>query len=165
MEPTDATSDAPPTDGTVVDEPVTDGTLTDEARAGRMQADLVDGTTTTVILRSQDLVEKWIPKVDFASRYVDPEGYWVASNEYVLTPGYNEELVPAAVRPKTWDDLLDPRWKLAGEQMPEKIEGLCLGPQLPDGRQTLLLSSDNDFESKNASLIWVFALPAPKTAK
>ena len=62
-------------------------------------------------------------------------------------------------------DLLDPRWKLAGEQMPEKIEGLCLGPQLPDGRQTLLLSSDNDFESKNASLIWVFALPALKTAK
>ncbi len=40
MEPTDATSDAPPTDGTVVDEPVTDGTLTDEARAGRL-ADLM----------------------------------------------------------------------------------------------------------------------------
>jgi len=56
-------------------------------------------------------------------------------------------------------DLLDPRWKLAGKNMPEKIEGLTLGPQLPDGRQTLILSSDNDFESANASLIWVFALP------
>ena len=78
------------------------------------------------------------------------------------------DLDAAGIRPvKRWllIDLLDLRWKLAGEQMPEKIEGLCLGPQLPDGRQTLLLSSDNDFESKNASLIWVFALPALKTAK
>jgi hypothetical protein len=57
-------------------------------------------------------------------------------------------------------DLLDPRWKLAGKNMPEKIEGLTLGPPLPDGRQTLILSSDNDFESQNASLMWVFALPA-----
>ncbi|MFN5974867.1 MAG: esterase-like activity of phytase family protein [Planctomyces sp.] len=56
-------------------------------------------------------------------------------------------------------DLLDPRWKLAGKNMPEKIEGLTLGPPLPDGRQTLILSSDNDFESQNASLLWVFALP------
>lgn len=60
-------------------------------------------------------------------------------------------------------DLLDPRWKLAGKNMPEKIEGLCLGPQLPDGRQTLILSSDNDFESANPSLIWVFALPPQPT--
>ncbi|MFN5198338.1 MAG: esterase-like activity of phytase family protein, partial [Planctomyces sp.] len=35
-------------------------------------------------------------------------------------------------------DLLDPRWKLAGKNMPEKIEGLTLGPPLPDGRQTLI---------------------------
>ena len=54
-------------------------------------------------------------------------------------------------------DFLDPRWKLAGDRMPEKIEGLTFGPTLPDGRRTLLISTDNDFESGSPSFIWVFA--------
>ena len=54
-------------------------------------------------------------------------------------------------------DFLDPRWKLAGDRMPEKIEGLTFGPTLPDGRRTLLISTDNDFESASPSFIWVFA--------
>ena len=55
-------------------------------------------------------------------------------------------------------DLLDPAWKLAGESMPEKIEGVTFGPVLNDGRRTLLVSTDNDFESSAASRIWVFAV-------
>ncbi len=54
-------------------------------------------------------------------------------------------------------DFLDPRWKLAGDSMPETIEGLTFGPTLADGRHTLLVSTDNDFESASPSLIWVFA--------
>ncbi len=57
-------------------------------------------------------------------------------------------------------DFLDPRFELAGSGMPEKIEGLTFGPDLSDGRKTLLVSTDNDFESGNPSLIWVFALTA-----
>jgi hypothetical protein len=41
--------------------------------------------------------------------------------------------------------------------MPEKIEGLTFGEVLPDGRRTLLVATDNDFESASDSLIWVFA--------
>jgi hypothetical protein len=41
--------------------------------------------------------------------------------------------------------------------MPEKIEGLTFGEVLPDGRRTLLVGTDNDFESASNSLIWVFA--------
>lgn len=55
-------------------------------------------------------------------------------------------------------DLLEEQWGLAGESMPEKIEGLTFGPVLADGRRTLLVGTDNDFESANASLIWVFAV-------
>lgn len=55
-------------------------------------------------------------------------------------------------------DFLDPRWKLAGREMPEKIEGLTFGPMLADGRRTLLVSTDNDFESDEPSQIWVFAI-------
>jgi hypothetical protein len=74
-----------------------------------------------------------------------------------------EDLSAAGIRPvkKTvWLDLLDPRWKLAGEDMPEKIEGLTFGEVLPDGRRTLLVGTDNDFESASNSLIWVFAFAA-----
>ena len=42
---------------------------------------------------------------------VDEAGYWVATNLYVLTPGYNTDLVPKVAVPKSYEDLLDPRWK------------------------------------------------------
>ena len=64
-----------------------------------------------------------------------------------------------AVKKKVLIDLLNPEWNLAGEKMPEKIEGLAFGPDLADGRKLLLVSSDNDFERKNASYIYAFAIP------
>jgi hypothetical protein len=60
-------------------------------------------------------------------------------------------------------DLLDPRWKLAGETMPEKLESLTFGPDLPDGRRLLLVVSDNDFESAFPTRVWAFAVPRAMT--
>ena len=96
-----------------------------EARAGRMQADIVDGTTTSVVLKRQNLVEKWTPAVDLPDRYKDPEGYWMASQEYVLTPGINTDLVPKGTEPKTWEDLLDPKYrgKMAWNATPSSSAG------------------------------------------
>ncbi len=82
-----------------------------EGKAGRMQADVVDGTATSVMLRREDLVMKWVPENKFDKQFVDPDGYWIASNFYVLTPGYNTELVKKADVPKSYADLLDPKWK------------------------------------------------------
>jgi iron(III) transport system substrate-binding protein len=76
-----------------------------------MQADVVDGTTTSVTLKKQNLVEKWTPPVKLPERYIDPEGFWMASQEYILTPGINTDLVPKGQEPRTWDDLLAPKWK------------------------------------------------------
>lgn len=42
---------------------------------------------------------------------------------------------------------------------PEKLEGLAFGPNLPDGRRTLLISIDNDFLG-TANDVWAFALDA-----
>jgi hypothetical protein len=73
--------------------------------------------------------------------------------------------IPVAVTPVTKRvliDLLDPRWNLAGETMPEKIEGLAFGPRLSDGRRTLLVNSNNDFEAVNPSYFYVFAVPDMK---
>lgn len=66
------------------------------------------------------------------------------------------DIVP--VEKSVYLDFLAPQWNLAGATMPEKIEGLTFGPVLADGRKTLLVGTDNDFESEVSSLIWVFAV-------
>lgn len=83
-----------------------------EAKAGRIQADVVDGTSMLALHREKMLM-RWIP--DFTRKWApeiaDPELYWVATNYFVNTIAINTDLVSAAAEPKVWDDLLDPRWK------------------------------------------------------
>jgi len=69
--------------------------------------------------------------------------------------------VPAGVVPLKKSlllDFLDPRFALAGEKMPEKIEGLAFGPKLPDGRQLLIVSIDNDFRPDVPNTFWAFGI-------
>jgi iron(III) transport system substrate-binding protein len=56
---------------------------------------------------------KWVPEsaTRLPKQYVDQEGYWIATNANVLTPGFNTDLIPAGSAPKTLADLLDPKWK------------------------------------------------------
>ncbi|MCE7974664.1 MAG: esterase-like activity of phytase family protein [Leptolyngbya sp. PLA1] len=68
-----------------------------------------------------------------------------------LPPG----IVPAKTRLVL--DLCDPAYGLAGAAMPEKIEGLCFGPDLSDGRPTLLVSTDNDLRPGEPTRLWLFA--------
>jgi hypothetical protein len=68
--------------------------------------------------------------------------------------------LPADIRPvkKTlFLDFMDPSLTLTGEHMPEKIEGLCFGPDLPDARRTLLVTIDNDLKAEVPSIVWCFA--------
>lgn len=70
--------------------------------------------------------------------------------------------LPPDVRPvkkSLFLDLLDPRFGLAGPSIPSKVEGLTFGPDLPDGRRTLLVATDNDFLADQPSRIYVFAVP------
>ena len=85
--------------------------ISNEAKAGQVRASVFDGTSATVVLKSENLVEKWTPDVDLPKHLFDPEGYWVASNYYINTPGVNTDLVPKGMEPKTFEDLLDPKWK------------------------------------------------------
>lgn len=55
-------------------------------------------------------------------------------------------------------DLLDPAYGLAGANFPEKLEGLAWGPNLPDGRHLLLVTSDNDLLANNPSWFYAFAI-------
>ena len=65
-----------------------------------------------------------------------------------------------AVKKSPFLDLLDPAFGLAGPSFPEKVEGMTFGPDLPDGRRLLLVTTDNDFKSDAETLIYAFAVDA-----
>ncbi len=82
-----------------------------EGKAGRIIADVVDGTGTAVNLRREGLIAKYQPANALPAQFRDPDGYWVATNLYVLSFAYNTDLVKKDEVPRTWQDLLNPKWK------------------------------------------------------
>ena len=100
--------------------------LINEAQAGKTQADLVDGSL--VPLYKTELIEPYrSPSVEgYAKQFVEEDGRGASFVMYVLGPGINTELVKPADQPKTFDDLLDPKWtgKIAWSANP----GLDGGP-------------------------------------
>jgi iron(III) transport system substrate-binding protein len=87
--------------------------ILNESRAGRPQVDVFDGTTTVVPLKGEGFVLQWLPDAAkrFPPAYRDPDGYWIATNLYILTPGFNTSLVPNGGEPRTLSALLDPQWR------------------------------------------------------
>jgi ABC-type Fe3+ transport system substrate-binding protein len=87
--------------------------LQNEAQAGKTQADVIDTTSGTPVLKRMGLLEQWLPESakSLPADYVDPEGYWVAASLYILTLGYNTDLVRKGAEPKSLTDLLDLKWK------------------------------------------------------
>jgi hypothetical protein len=67
-----------------------------------------------------------------------------------------QDVIPVAKQP--FLDFLNPKFGLAGESFPEKLEGLTFGPSLPDGRYLLIVTSDNDFERDQPSRFLAFAI-------
>ena len=74
---------------------------------------MFDGTVTVVPLKKEGYVLKWMPDAakDWPAEFRDPEGYWVATNIYVLTPAFNTKLIPPGSEPKTYQALLDPKYR------------------------------------------------------
>jgi len=90
-----------------------------EARAGRHNFDYSSVDIDTYLeTRKAGLMKKydWPNTKRWDSKYKDPEGYAVARNILQTVIGYNTDLVPPAEAPKTWEDVLDPKWKGALSQ-------------------------------------------------
>ena len=87
--------------------------IMNEAKAGKLQADLTEGTTVVETMKPAGLIEPYKPEwaKNLPADYKDPEGYWTAIVLYFLVPAVNTEMVKPADEPKTLEDLLDPRWK------------------------------------------------------
>jgi len=66
-----------------------------------------------VLLKEKKLLMKYTPAgVDaFPPGFKDRDGYYYGLRASVNVIAYNTKIVPAAEAPRTWKDLLDPRWK------------------------------------------------------
>lgn len=63
----------------------------------------------------------------------------------------------APVRKVLWLDMLDPALGILAPGLPEKFEALTFGPDLADGRKTIVVASDNDFRDDQPTFVWIFA--------
>ncbi len=87
--------------------------IINEGRAGKMQADVFDGTETSAPIIEAGFAAKYVPADSgkYPAEMKDPNGYWHAFMLYYLTPAVNTDLVKPADIPKTPDDLLDPKFR------------------------------------------------------
>jgi ABC-type Fe3+ transport system substrate-binding protein len=98
---------------TRADDLVTSAKILEEAKAGRVQADIFDGIANMLPLQEAGLLTRFTVSnaADYPAALKAKDGYWVAANMYVFTPGINTELLPKDKAPKTFQDLLDPTLK------------------------------------------------------
>ena len=84
-----------------------------EVRAKNLVADLVEGTGVGEIAVEAGLTVPFAtPATDaLPAMYRDPTGNWASTRVSYFGIAYNTKLTPADQAPKSYDDLLDPRWK------------------------------------------------------
>jgi ABC-type Fe3+ transport system substrate-binding protein len=99
--------------------------LMNEAKVSRVQADLwsvIDGVaplTQNNIAAAFDIASAR----DLPPALVDPSRRWIATNLATRSLGHNTKLVPPEQAPKSYRDLLDPRWKGAFVWNPNAMTG------------------------------------------
>lgn len=87
--------------------------LLSEARAGRVQADIFDSLYGMIAIDRAGLIAPYrSPTFDnIPDDLKDSRGNWTAILVYVFAPGVNTAMVPLDRAPRTYGDLLDPKWK------------------------------------------------------
>ena len=96
-----------------------------EEQAKQRIADVVHTSVIeTSILKRRGALSKYVPLESAAlpSHYKDPEGFWTSAYASGTLLGYNSRQVKRAEIPKTYDELLNPRWKNAIAIDSNKIE-------------------------------------------
>jgi ABC-type Fe3+ transport system substrate-binding protein len=87
--------------------------LSAEARANNIVADVVEGTGVGELAVQAGLTQPYYsPMIEaMPERYRDPRSQWTSTRLSYFSIAYNTKLVPADQVPKSYDDLLDPRWR------------------------------------------------------
>ncbi len=83
-----------------------------ESRAGKINVDVSVGSGNASLAKGETLEPYWSPnQAAFPAGYVDKDNRWTAFRMSYNGIGYNAKLVSKADAPKSWEDLLDPKWK------------------------------------------------------
>src|SRR5512144_2962624 len=84
-----------------------------EYQGKRYEVDIVDGTVTAPMVKKGGYLQRFYsPYVaEYPAELKDPQGYWGVSNVYYFALGYNTRMVKLNEVPKSYEDLLNPRWK------------------------------------------------------
>jgi len=84
-----------------------------ERRAARVTGDILESTGgAEALIRAGAVAPFYTPSAAaYPKTYVDPKGMWAASRLDYFGMAYNTRQVTAAEVPKTYDELLNPKWK------------------------------------------------------
>jgi iron(III) transport system substrate-binding protein len=84
-----------------------------QAEKARPQADIVWGVSRSLLQTNKALFEPYASKNIAATpaEYRDPNNLWIGNNLHLLVILENTKLVSEGQGPKSWNDLLDPKWK------------------------------------------------------
>ncbi|MBP1881979.1 ABC transporter substrate-binding protein [Sinorhizobium mexicanum] len=84
-----------------------------EERANNVVVDVVEGTSVSENLIKAEAVQTFTsPMLDqYPDSYRDPNHLWAATRVSYYCMAYNTDMVNAADVPKSYEDLLDPKWQ------------------------------------------------------
>src|SRR5471030_2254534 len=84
-----------------------------QSEKARPQGDIVWGISRSLLETNSALFEAYASKNKDAvpAEYRDPNDLWIGNNLHLLVILQNTKLVPEGEGPKSWADLLDPKWK------------------------------------------------------
>ncbi|MEX0802272.1 MAG: extracellular solute-binding protein [Candidatus Binatia bacterium] len=84
-----------------------------EYQAKRYDVDLIDGTVSPVMVQRAGFLQRFYSPAlaDYPAELKDPQGFWGSTNLYFFALGYNTKMVKANEVPKSYADLLNPRWR------------------------------------------------------
>lgn len=88
--------------------------ILNETRAGKVYFDLVAvrGLETQMLVKGSFLQPYMSPESSaYPAGFKDPKGHWVDYFDAYNVIGFNTKQVPKDQAPKSWEDLLNPRWK------------------------------------------------------
>jgi ABC-type Fe3+ transport system substrate-binding protein len=84
-----------------------------ENEAKRYEADVVGGSEVTMLGKKTGLLLRFSSPYlrDYPAELKDPQGFWSSTNLYFMALAYNNRRIKLNEAPKTYEDLLNPKWK------------------------------------------------------
>ena len=84
-----------------------------QAEKDRPQGDIIWGTSRSLLQTNKAYFQPYASKnIDaIPAEYRDPDNLWIGNNLHLLVILQNTKALPANEGPKTWDDLLNPKYK------------------------------------------------------